>query len=105
MSNDGSGYRPSAGEQRAQDFAAKKLGEALNGHGTSVPVDWGRLGAVADRGAVGGDSNGDDGGVADSIAIPADAIRFLCDYGIPLGATTTDWLLNREKVMRWLLGI
>lgn len=72
MSNDGSGYRPSAGEHR--------------------------LGSAADSGAAGGDR----GGVDDSLAIPAVAIRFLCDYGIPLGTTTTDWLLNRAKVLKWL---
>lgn len=98
MSGDGSGYRPSAGEQRAQDFAAKKLGEVLNGHGATVPVDWNRLGSAADSGTTGGDH----GGVDDSLAIPGDSIRFLCDYGIPLGATTTDWLLNRAKVLKWL---
>lgn len=98
MSKDGSGYRSSAGERRAQDFAAKKLGEVLNGHGATVPVDWNRLGSAADSGAAGGDR----GGVDDSLAIPADAIRFLCDYGIPLGTTTTDWLLNRAKVLKWL---
>lgn len=44
-------------EMRAQDFAAKKLGDVLNGHGTTVPVDWDRLGNTAAFDVVGGDSN------------------------------------------------